>query len=193
MTKHPIVAVAATALTLAACSRGLDVHTMAAPMASQDQPRTVSVMPDAKYVGGRTPDEYSPLLDNAATSRAVRKDLVRGLAGRGYVVSDSRPDALLVYYLALPEQNDFTDADFEYVWRPEWWRGWGPGAADATAAEYAQGAIVIEMVDARTGQVLWREHAVAPVAPRERHYEQVLGQSVAAMLDHLPAQVRGNG
>ena len=192
MTKHSI-AMAATALTLAACSPGLDVHTLAAPVALQDQPRTVSVMPAAEYVSGRTPDEYSPLLNNAATSRAVRKDLVRGLAGRGYVVSDSRPDALLVYYLALPEQNDFTDADFEYIWRPEWWRGWGPGEADATPAEYAQGAIVIEMIDARTGQVLWREHAVAPVPARERRSEKVLGQSVAAMLDHLPAQPRGNG
>ena len=186
MTTHPIVAMAAAALTLTACSPGIDVHTVTAPVALQDQPRTVRVMPAAEYVGGRTPYEYSPLLNDAAASRAIRQDLVRGLTGRGYVVSESRPDALLVYYLALPGQNDFTDADFEYIWRPAWWRGWGPGSSDATAAEYTQGAIVMEMVDAKTGQVLWREHALAPVAERERQYEKVLGQSVAAMLDHLP-------
>lgn len=193
MTKHPIAAVAATALTLAACSPGFDVHTLAAPEASQDNPRTVSVMPAAEYIGGRTPEEYSPLLNNVATSNAFRKDLVRGLAGRGYVVSDSKPDALLVYYLALPEQNDFSDEEFEYIWRPGSWRGWGPGAEDATQAEYANGAIVVEMLDAHTGQVLWREHAMAPVGTREREYEKVLGRSVAALFDHLPEQARGNG
>ena len=187
MTRQPIAAMAAVAFTVAACSPGIDVQTVVAPAASQDQPRTVSVMPAAEYVGGRTPDEFNPLLNTVAASRALRKALVQGLGRHGYLVSDSTPDALVVYYLALPQQSDFSDWDSDYVWRPGWWRNWGPGAADATPAEYADGAIVIEMVDIRSGQVLWRKHAVAPAPARELRYEKVLARSVAAMLDRLPA------
>jgi hypothetical protein len=128
-----------------------------------------------------------------ATNLTVRNDLVRGLARRGYVVSDSMPDALLVFYVAVPEVHDFTDADYDFVWRPAWWRGWGPGDADATQPEYTEGAIVIDMVDTRTGQVLYREHTAAPLAASEHQYERVLGRSVAAMLDRLPARGHGNG
>jgi hypothetical protein len=193
MTGQPIAAVAAMALALAACSPAVDVHTQVAPAASRDRPRTVSVVPAAEYLGGRTPYELNPLLNDAATNLTLRNDLVRGLARRGYVVSDSMPDAMLVFYLAVPEEHDFTDADYDFVWRPAWWRGWGPGAADATQPEYIAGAIMIDLVDTRTGQVLYREHTVAPLAATERRYERALGRSVAAMLERLPAQDRGNG
>ena len=188
MTRQPIAAMATTALTLAACSRGIDVQTAVAPDASQDQPRTVKVLPAAEYVDGRSPYEFNPLLNDVAASRALRNDLVQDLAHRGYVVSGSTPDALVTYYLAVPEQHDFSDWDFDYLRRAAWWRDWGPGAAGATAAEYADGALVIEMADARTGQILWREHAVAPLPERERRYEKVLAQSVAAMLARLPVR-----
>lgn len=192
MSKQAITAVATMALTLAACSPGIDVHTEVAPEARQDQPQTVSVVGAAEYLG-RTPADYSPLLNNATTVRALRTDLAHGLARRGYVVSDAAPQALLVYYLAVPEENDVTDAGYEYVWRPAWWRGWEPGAADASPAEYADGALMIDLVDARTGQVFWREHAVAPLESHERAYEKALGRSVAALLDHLPPPPHANG
>ena len=44
-----------------------------------------------------------------------------------------------------------------------------------------------------TRAVLWRGHAVAPVPEYERRYEKVLGQAVAAILDHLPAEPRAAG
>jgi hypothetical protein len=191
MTRQPVAAMAVVALTLAACSPPVDVHTQVAPLASRDRPRTVSVVPAAEYVGG-TPYELNPLLNNGATDRTVRNDLARGLARRGYVVSDSMPDALMVFYLAVPEEHDFTDADYDFVWRRAWWRGWGPGDADATQAEYTEGAIVIDMVDTRTGQVLYREHTAVPLAASEHQYQRVLGRSVAAMVDWLPVPKPGN-
>lgn len=193
MTTHTIAALAGAALALGACNPGVDVHTLVSPEASQDQPRSVSVMPTVEYLGGRTPYEFSPLLNNAAADKALRSDLVRGLARRGFVVSDSAPDALVVYYLAVPDQGDFSDWSFDYIWRPGWWRGWGAGPADATPAEYADGALVIEMVDARTGQVLWRQHTVAPVPGRERRYERSLAQRVAALLARLPERAPSSG
>ena len=194
MTKQPLpgmaTATAALVLSLGACSPGTQVHTQVAPEAIQERPTTVSVKAAAEYVGGRTPYEYSPLLDDAATSQALRADLARGLARRGYVVSDAAPDATLVYYLALPEQHDFTDADYDFTWRPAWWRGWASAGNDASQ-EDADGALMIDLVDARTGEVLWREHAETPVPGHERAYERVLGRSVAAMLSRLPARPRG--
>lgn len=196
MTKQPLpgmaTATAALVLSLGACSPGTQVHTQVAPEAIQERPTTVSVKAAAEYVGGRTPYEYSPLLDDAATSQALRADLARGLARRGYVVSDAAPDATLVYYLALPEQHDFTDADYDFTWRPAWWRGWASAGNDASQEEYADGALMIDLVDARTGEVLWREHAETPVPGHERAYERVLGRSVAAMLSRLPARPAGN-
>jgi len=192
MSNQVIGVVATIALAVAACSPAIDVHTQAAPEARQDHPQTVSVVGAAEYLG-RTPADYSPLLNNATTIRALRTDLASGLARRGYVVSDSAPQALLVYYLAVPEEHDATDADYEYIWRPAWWREWEPGAADASPAEYTDGALMIDLVDASTGQILWRGHAVAPMQSHERAYEKVLDRSVAAMLDQLPPQPHANG
>jgi hypothetical protein len=145
-------------------------------------------MPSAEFLGHLSPAAINPLLNDQATSQAVRRDLVSGVKHHGYTVSDANPDAVIAYYLAMPVRDDVTYWDYDYIWRPSWWRGWGPGSEDASPAEFNNGAIVIEMRDARTDAVLWRGHAVAAVPGDETRYQKNLDTAVKAILAHMPEE-----
>jgi hypothetical protein len=71
-----------------------------------------------------------------------------------------------------------------------WWRGCLPsaGAKDATPAEYAHGAVVIDVVDARTNQLLWRGHDAADPTGDPRVTMRGLDHAVAAILDRFPGR-----
>jgi hypothetical protein len=80
-----------------------------------------------------------------------------------------------------------SDESYDSLWRPADWRGWGPGPNDATPAEYANGAVLIDVVDARTGQLLWRGHAAANASSDEHISIKGLDRTVAAILDRFPS------
>jgi hypothetical protein len=166
----------------------VQVHTMVASEVAWSAPRTVRVMAGAQYLGGLSPGAANPRLNDDVTNQAIRGGLVSGLERRGYAVSDADPDAVLVYYLAVPLRHDVSDWDYNYLWRPSWWRNWGPGSEDATPLEYRYGAIMIEMRDARSNEVLWRGHAMAEVPQLESRYTKNLNNAVAALLARMPEE-----
>ncbi len=155
---------------------------------SQTVLRTVSVTRSAEFLGGLSPFEVNPLLNDVAASQTIRRELVSGLKHAGYTVSDANPDAIVAFYLAVPVRDDVTDWDFDYLWRPSWWRGWGPGAEDASPAEWEYGAVIIELRDAKCNAVLWRGHAVAAVPEDQERYDENLKTAVKAILTHMPTE-----
>jgi hypothetical protein len=188
MSMHALAALTVAALSLPVHGHNVRVHTMTGVTESQTVPRTVRVLPSAEFLGGLSPAAMNPLLNDQATSQAVRHDLVSGLQHHGYTVSESNPDAVIAYYLAMPVREDVTYWDYNYLWRPSWWRGWGAGSEDASPEEFAKGAIMIEVRDARSNAVLWRGHAVAAVPGDEARYQKNLDTAVKAILAHLPAE-----
>ncbi|HEY7026673.1 MAG TPA: DUF4136 domain-containing protein [Gemmatimonadales bacterium] len=188
MSTHAIAALAAAALSLPVHGHSVRVHTINGVGESQTVLRTVSVKRSAEFVGGVSPFEVNPLLDDEVTAQTIRRELVSGMKRHGYTISDNNPDAVMSYYLAIPDRDDVTDWDFGYLWRPSWWRDWGPGSDDASPAEYEYGAVIVELRDARTNEVLWRSHTVAAVPLDQEQYDKNLKTAVKAMLAHVPMQ-----
>jgi hypothetical protein len=181
-------ALAAILLALTACAPAPEVQTVAAPDAGLDRLRTFRVVLASNYLGDVLPGETSPAFLNSMTERELGKDIEAQLERHGYAANDASPDVLIEYGTAVKEELDPTDWSYNYLWRPNDWRGWGPGTNDATPAEYAHGAVVIDVVDARTNQLLWRGHEAADPSGDPRVTMRGLDHAVAAILDRFPGR-----
>jgi hypothetical protein len=180
--------VAAMMLGLTACSPAPQVQTVVAPDAGLERLQTFRVVTASNYLGGILPGETSPEFLNSTTARALGKEIAAQLERRGYAADDATPDDLVEYGTAIREELDPTDWSYNYLWRDQDWRGWGPGANDATPAEYTHGAVVIDVVDARTGQLLWRGHEAASPAADEPVTVRKLDRAVDTILDRFPGR-----
>jgi Domain of unknown function (DUF4136) len=181
-------AVAAMVLAITACAPVPQVQTVVAPDAGLDRLRTFRVVLASNYLGDVLPGETSPTFLNSTTGRELGKEIAAQLEHRGFTAADASPDVLVEYGTAVKEEVDATDWDYNYLWRPKDWRGWGPGINDATPAEYSHGAVVIDMVDARTGQLLWRGHEAVDPTGDPRVTMRGLDQAVATILDRFPGR-----
>jgi hypothetical protein len=159
-----------------------------APDAGLDGLRTFRVVPASNYLGDVLPGETSPAFLNSTTERDLGTEIAARLERRGYAPTDASPDVLVEYGTAVKEELDPTDWSYNYLWRLNDWRGWGPGTNDATPAEYAHGAVVIDVVDARTNQLLWRGHEAADPTGDPHVAMRGLDKAVAAILDRFPGR-----
>src|SRR2546422_4971812 len=173
----------AVALTLAACTLVPQIRTVVSPDRGVGGLRTFTILPAPRHVGG-TEGSTNPMADNSGANRALRDALREAFTRRGYAVADSSPDFAVAYYATSKDKLDIMRWDYGYPWWPRWWRGWGPrgpvGPMEAT--EYAPGTVVVDVIDPRTGELLWRGKGLAPVSDDEGAYELHLQETVRAIL-----------
>jgi uncharacterized protein DUF4136 len=181
-------AVAAMVLAITACAPVPQVQTVVAPDAGLDHLQTFRVVLASNYLGDVLPGESSPGFLNSFTSQHLGKEIAVQLERRGYTADDAAPDVLIEYGTAVKEELDPSDESYNYLWRSDDWRGWGPGANDATPAEYTHGAVVIDVVDAHTGQALWRGHEAADPSADEHVTVKNLDKAADTILDQLPGR-----
>jgi hypothetical protein len=146
------------------------------------------VVTASNYLGDVLPGESSPSFLNSTTARALGNEIAAQLERRGYTADDATPDVLIEYGTAVREELDPTDWSYNYIWRAKDWRGWGPGVNDATPAEYTDGAVVIDVVDAHTGQLLWRGHEAADASADEHVTVKHLDKAADTILDQFPGR-----
>jgi hypothetical protein len=187
--RAPIAGTIATALlALTACAPVPQVQTVVAPDAGLDHLQTFRVVLASNYLGDVLPGETAASFLNSTTGRALGKEIATQLEHRGYTADDASPDVLIEYGTAAREELDPTDWSYNYLWRPNDWRGWGPGHNDATPVEYAEGAVLIDVVDAHTGQLLWRGHEAAKPSGDEHVTVKNLDRAADTILDQFPGR-----
>ncbi len=181
------VRTAAVVFTLAACASVPQVRTAVSPDGGIGNLHTFSILPAPRHVGG-SEGPNDPMRVNSGSNRALRNALLQGFASRGYVVADSSPDFAVAYYATTKDKLDIMRWDYGYAWWPRWWRGWGErgpvGLLEAT--EHAPGTVVVDVIDPKTRELLWRGKGLAPVSDDERAYERDLEKTVTAILARFP-------
>jgi hypothetical protein len=189
----------AALLALGGCAPAVSVRTALSPDASLRGLLTFRVLPTPKpKIASAVSSTNDPMLVNSISNRALRNDLVQEFAGLGYVPSDSNPDFCVAYYASTKQQLDVTYWDYGYAWQPRWWSGWGRrwgrgwggdwGIQSApSVTQYTQGAVIVDVFDPRTKDLLWRGQGVAAVSDDEQQYEQELKKAVEAIVDKFPA------
>ena len=98
-----------------------------------------------------------PLADNQIWANEVR-DAIRGdLAKRGFAeATNGRPDFYVAFYVGLQNRYDVNAIDYGMpVFHRRGWWGW-PRAYDVWAVPYTQSTLIVDIIDARTNQLVWR-------------------------------------
>src|SRR6267142_1283785 len=183
-------AVPAALLAIAACA-SVDVRTVTSPDANLGALRTFNVMPNPKPRPQYAQSTNDPMLVNSISNRALRADLVKGFENRGYALADN-PDFAVAYYASTKEKLDVTYWDYGYAYYPDWSLGPGFGPYDPMVTQYTQGTVVVDVVNPKTRELLWRGHGVARVSDDQQQYEQDLWKAVTAILDKFPQARQGS-
>ena len=192
MTARRLAAFAAIFFVLTACA-SVDVRAVTSPDANLAALHTFKVMSNAKPRSPVAQSSNDPMLVNSISNRALCSDLVKGFESRGYVLSD-KPDFDVAYYASTKEKLDVTYWNYGYAYYPHWWGGWGPGfgSYQPTAMQYTEGTVIVDVVDPRTKELLWRGQGVAAVSDDEAKYEQELAKTVTAILGKFPQAPQGS-
>jgi hypothetical protein len=189
---------AAGVVTLAGCASAINVRTALSPDASLHGLHTFRVLPTPKpKIAGAVSSTNDPMLVNSISNRALRTDLAQEFAGLGYVATDSNPDFCVAYYASTKQQLDVTYWDYGYAWQPGWWSGWGRRwgrgwgrdwgmQSGPVVTQYTQGTVIIDVIDPKSKELLWRGQGIAAVSDNEQQYEQDLKATVEAIVDKFP-------
>ena len=81
------------------------------------------------------------------------------MAAKGFTKSESNPDVFVVYHIAFDKQKDISTFSSGGGYGPYGW-GWGGGWAGGTTTTQVRdiliGTLVIDLADAKKGQLAWR-------------------------------------
>ncbi len=169
-------------VVLAGCST-MQVHSDHDPSANFAGLKTYDWTKAAKKVTG------DPRLDNPALDQRIRELIQLQLAKQGYALAPGgTPDFLVGYHVALEKKLAVSTMNDYYGYRAGW--GWSYGAGTGTMMpqsytyEYEQGSLIIDVVNPKTHDLMWRGSAQAEVN-RKKGREQ-LNEAVTRILERFP-------
>jgi hypothetical protein len=103
-----------------------------------------------------------PLIDNRIVAAIETQ-----LAARGLTRNESSPDLFVVYHVAFDKEKDIYTYSSgaggygAYGWG--WGGGWAGGTATTQVRDIVIGTLVVDMADAKKGQVAWRGMGVKEI------------------------------
>lgn len=183
------VVVMVTALAAAAtagCGLGVRVTTQVAPGTSFVEFRTFKVLtPPPRRDGRRAPPDDLMVI-SSITNQALRTNIADAFIARGYALDDATPTFTVAYYASSREKLDIDLWDYGY--RGRWWGAWRmPGPVPASTY-YTEGTVVIDVVDARTNELVWRGRGVARTSDDPGEFQRNLREAVQAVVKRFPGR-----
>jgi len=178
-----LCALLATTVVLNACG-GIPVSTDYDPSWHLPQPATFAWMEPPKR------QLSDPLVDNDLIARRVHRAVGEQLESRGVreATPEQQPDLLATYHIGEEEKLDVTSFRSNFGYYP-CWHCFGPGFdSDIWVTQYTEGKLVIDLVDAKTKQLVWRGSAARRL-PNFRTPEQrdaYIRETVTAIFKGFP-------
>jgi hypothetical protein len=146
---------------------------------------------DASYAWIKRPSAHvDPMIDNDLVAGRVRRAVDDQLAGKGLraVASDAEASLLITYHIGEEEKLDISTFHSNFGYYP-CWRCYGPGFdSEVWVNQYTQGKLVVDIIDAKTKELVWRGIASRRVpsfkTPGER--DTYIRETVAAIFQKFP-------
>jgi hypothetical protein len=146
---------------------------------------------DASYAWIKRPSAHAdPMIDNDLVAGRVRRAVDDQLEGKGVrpVASEAEASLLITYHIGEEEKLDISTFHSNFGYYP-CWGCYGPGFdSEVWVNQYTQGKLVIDMIDAKTKQLVWRGIASRRVpnfkTPAER--DVYIRETVAAIFQKFP-------
>lgn len=145
------------------------------------------------YAASRYAKEQSRGVENPLMDRRVKGAVERELTARGYALeAKSDPDFLVTYYPVYQERRYRTATHLGWGWGYRPWYG-GMGTTVVQEHHYQEGTIVLEIVDFKTNQLIWKAAAEGALSGLENpeDADEVVTKAVKQMLDRFPPHPKG--
>ena len=124
-----------------------------------------------------------PLANNDIWANDVKDAIRRDLSEHGIVEARSgNPDFFVAFYVGLNNRYDmrYLDYGMPVFHRGFGWWGW-PRGYDVWAVPYTQSTMIVDVIDARTNQLVWRGYDVDTL--NTDHPDKTLAKAVDNVLD----------
>jgi hypothetical protein len=180
--------IVALALGLVGCRGGIEVRTMEAPDAGLASLHTFRMLPGpARRDGQPTTGADDPMISNSIANRAIREQIVKAFQDRGYTLDERNADFGVAFYATAREKLDVSVWDYGYPFYPRWPRYPAPVQ---TFTQYTEGSVVIDVVKARTRDLLWRGEGKAALSDNLSENVQQLAKAATAIVAKFPQATR---
>jgi hypothetical protein len=173
---------AAAVVMASACAPSINVTTDVAPDAAFSNLRTFRIMTPPTRADGRTLPANDPMLVNSITNQALQSSIAEGFRARGYRPDDSAPDFTIAYYATARERLDVTLWNYGYPGR---WGGWR-GGPEYVATPYTQGTVIIDIVNPKSKELLWRGRGQAATSDDPVEFQKSVRETVQAIIRKFP-------
>ena len=115
------------------------------------------------------------------------------MAAKGFTKADANPDVFVVYHMAFDKEKDISTFSSGYgggygAYGWGWGGGWAGGTTTTQVRDILIGSLVIDMADAKKGQLIWRGMGVKEVNtqanPEKR--DKSINNAVAKIFKNYP-------
>ncbi len=120
---------------------------------------------------------------NGLLDKRIKESVNSQLSGKGYTQDANNPDFLVLYHTGAEDKVNVTDWGYGYGRYGGWYGGGG-----VDVYQYKQGTLILDVIDAKSKQLVWRGFAqgtIDPDAPTEKR-EKRLNEAVTRMLSKFP-------
>ena len=184
--------VALTAVAAVGCST-VHVRSTPAPNANLSQLHTFAFMTPVR------PDSRAAQLAESPAGQQIHNQLTQNLLDKGYTPAQggAQPDFLVAYRGLLQQKTDVQSWPYAGPgWGWGWGWGWGAWAwdgPDVTVRQYTEGTLVVDFVDPRSHQVLWRGTATSVVSHPQNPDLKKVAKAVDKLMNRLPPSAMASG
>jgi Domain of unknown function (DUF4136) len=177
------VAFVLAAASLAGCST-VSVRATPAPGANLTQLHTFALMLPQRS------DSRAAEYARSPAGQTVREQLKGDLTAKGYTLAQNgvQPDFLVAVRSRQEQRTEIEDLGYAgpyWGWDWGWGMGWG-WPADTVVRHYTEGTLIVDFVDPRTREVLWRGTASGIVDHPDNPSLKQVSKAVDKLMTRLP-------
>ena len=144
-------------------------------------------------------DSRAARLAASPAGQEIRNKMTQDLVDKGYAPAPSgvQPDFLVAYRAQLQRRTDVQSMPYGgpgWGWGWGWgWGGWAWDGADVTVRQYTEGTLIVDFVDPRSHQVLWRGTATGVVSHPQNPSLPKVAHAVDKLMHRLPSSQLASG
>jgi hypothetical protein len=163
---------------LTSCSPNIRVYTDHDPGYDLENYKTFDWSEKENIEHGKNPLRYNELNDKRIKT-AVREEL----ESRGYLFSEIEPDLVIHYHIVIDDQSIIANDPFGHSYSPNWIR------MQTNIYSYREGTLIIDLMDARTNNLIWRGWAVSAINEvlRPEEVEKLIRHAVSKIFRKFPS------
>lgn len=173
-----IIVISSILILIVACSP-ISVST------DYDTQADFSSLKSFNWLEGTVMSKKDALKPDGLVAKRVKEATISELERKGYVfVKTESPDFFVIVHTGVEDRIDITRWGYTYA------RRWGPFGRRTTVSKYREGTLFIDIINARTKELIWRGSGTSPMnvakTPEER--DQFINDVVEKILENFPPE-----